>query len=269
MEQNLVLGSLLSAGTSILGSVLGGRSKKKASRREYERQKEFAQHGIRWKAEDAEAAGISKLHALGANTTSYAPQSVGGTDYGISKAGQDIGRAVEATQSTPQRQQKMAGDLAATQLEGLKIDNDIKRAELASRLRTRTQPGTPPAMNSFNTVPHIPGQGNSTKIDYKKKIAPSGHSPESSYGVSPEVDWYKGRYGVTPQIPQELAESFEGANWMGALSWQLRNSLAPYLGIPSSKPPPKKGYYWHFNPIHGYQLKKNPSNKYKLRIPRK
>jgi hypothetical protein len=263
-----MLGSLIGAGSSIIGGILGRKNAKKQSQREYERQKEFAQHGIRWKAADAEAAGISKLYALGANTTSYSPQSVGGSDYGISQAGQNIGRAIEATQSGSQRQQKMAHQLAQVQLQGLELDNDIKRAKLASATRLAAQPGTPPAHNSFETTPHVPGQGNSTLVDVRKKIAPAGHSPEASYGVHPEVDWYRTSKGYVPQIPQDLAESME-QNWAASAMWQLRNSLGPYVGLQTSTPPAKKGYYLHFHPIYGYQYKKLPNNRYRMRIPRK
>jgi len=257
-----MLGALIGAGSSLLGGFLAGKARKK----EYKRQVQFAQNGIQWKAADAEKAGISKYYALGANTASYAPQSVGGDSSGVASAGAELGRAVAATQTQDQRQGGIAHSLAKTQLEGLQIDNDIKRAELASRLRVASQPGTPPPYPGFNPVPHVPGQGNST-LKITKKVAPSGHSPDSSAGVHPEVDWYRGRHGYTPQIPQDLAESFEN-NWAGSAAWQLRNSLGPYLGLPSSLPPAKKGYFWHFNPIHGYQLKKNPDNHYRLRIPR-
>lgn len=262
-----MLGSIIGAGASLLGGFLGRKNQRKDNEREYQRQKEFAQHGIRWKAADAQAAGISKLYALGANTTSYAPQSVGGSDHGISSAGQNIGRAVSATQSGNQRQGKIANDIQRAQLAGLEIDNNIKRTELASRLRTTNQPGNPPAHPSFDTKRHIGGQGDSSVI-YKKSLTPSGHSPEASYGVAPEVDWYRGRHGFTPQIPQDLAESFE-QNWLGSGAWQLRNSLGPYLGLDTSKPPARKGHYLHFHPIHGWQYKRKPSNKYPMRIPRR
>lgn len=261
-----MLGALISGGAKLLGGFLGAKSQSKQRAQEYARQKEFAQNGIQWKAADAEKAGISKLYALGANTTSYSPQSVGGTDYGLSSAGQDIGRAISAGQSHSGRAAKIGYEIQQAQLEGIRVDNDIKRTELASRVRRTLQPGTPPASPGFDTRPHIPGQGDSgTKLKYTKSLSPSGHSPEASAGVAPEVDWYRGRYGYTAQIPQSLAESFE-QNWLGAMGWQLRNSLGPYLGLPTSEPEPKKGHYLHFHPIHGWQYKKLPNNKYKLPI---
>lgn len=261
-----MLGSLISAGSSILGGILGANSAKKQREQEYRRQVQFAQNGIQWKAADAEKAGISKLYALGANTTSYQPQSVGGSDYGLSRAGQDIGRAISATQSRGSRAAKLGLEIQQAQLDGLRVDNDIKRAELASKARTAAQPGSPPAYPGFETRPHIPGQGEAaTELKYRKSLSPSGHSPESAAGVSPEVDWYRNRYGYTPQIPQDLAESFE-QNWSGALTWMLRNNLGPYLGIPSSKPPERKGHYLHFHPLYGWQYKKRPNNRFSLPI---
>ena len=53
-----MLGALISAGSSILKGVLGKKSAKKQRDIEYERQKEFAQQGIRWKVADAKSAGI-------------------------------------------------------------------------------------------------------------------------------------------------------------------------------------------------------------------
>lgn len=63
-------------------------------------QREFAQHGIRWRVEDAKAAGLHPLFALGGGGASYTPMALvsgggfgGGVDW--SKSGQAIARAVE------------------------------------------------------------------------------------------------------------------------------------------------------------------------------
>jgi len=44
---------------------------------QYSAQKQFAQHGIRWKVEDAIKAGLHPLAALGVQTASFSPVSVG------------------------------------------------------------------------------------------------------------------------------------------------------------------------------------------------
>lgn len=263
-----MLGSLISAGTSIIGGLFGRSNARKEAQREYERQKEFAQHGISWRAEDAKRAGISKYYALGANTASYAPSSVGGSDYGISSAGQSLGRAIDATAGGKQR---LGRQLLETQLDGARIDNEIKRTELASRRRLANQPGTPPAYPDGETIPAVPGQGNAPEIKVQKRLAPAGHVPQKSFGVNPEVDMYRTTKGYTPMVPPDLGESMD-AQPMSAWQWYLRNNLAPGLFGQSHYTPPykaPKGKHWRFNLMRGeYTLHDNPDNTYRLRIPR-
>lgn len=70
-------------------------------------QREFAQHGIRWRVEDAKAAGLHPLYATGAMGASYTPGTVvGGGGSGSNRfqqAGQDISRAVQAQQTPEER----------------------------------------------------------------------------------------------------------------------------------------------------------------------
>lgn len=94
---------LISGALGVAGGILRSKSRDSAQAREYERQKEFAQNGIRWRVEDAKQAGIHPLYAIGANTPTYSPQSAVGTDYGLSQAGQDISRAIEAKQTRAER----------------------------------------------------------------------------------------------------------------------------------------------------------------------
>lgn len=98
-----LLGGSIAALGSIGGSALSAITGKSAGDREYGRQKEFAQNGITWRVEDAKRAGIHPLFAIGANTPTYSPQAAVGTDYGLSAAGQNIGRAIEAGQTAKQR----------------------------------------------------------------------------------------------------------------------------------------------------------------------
>lgn len=96
---------LISGALGLLGGGVSAITGKQNADREYERQKEFAQNGIRWKVADAKAAGIHPLYAIGANTSTYSPQAAVGTDFGLAKAGQDIGRAIEAGQTRQERQE--------------------------------------------------------------------------------------------------------------------------------------------------------------------
>lgn len=101
-------GDLISGAASLLGGGISAITGKQAGDREYERQKEFAQSGIRWRVEDAKAAGIHPLYAIGANTPTYSPQAAVGSDFGISSMGQNIGRAIEAKQTARERAEAQA-----------------------------------------------------------------------------------------------------------------------------------------------------------------
>ena len=135
----------LGAAGSLASTLLGHSNAKKANEtaqanaaRQEALQREFAQNGISWKVEDAKRAGIHPLYAIGAQTTAYSPVSVGSqsTDFSeLGKMGQNIGRAIDSTRDQAGKQAAaLQTAFAQTQLEGAKLDNDIKRAKLASDL---------------------------------------------------------------------------------------------------------------------------------------
>lgn len=259
-----MLGALIGAGASLLGIGAAKDAQKQQlaiAERNIQLQKDFAQQGIQWRAADAKAAGISKLYALGANTASYSPVSVGGSQVpsAISAAGQNIGRAVDATQTHMGRAGTLATDIAQTQLEGLKIDNDIKRADLLSRSVLRTQPGTPPAypLHNDETTPIVDGQGDA-KLRLQRNLTPAGNEPNRSFGVNPEVDMWRTKHGFAPEVPQELGEAHESQP-LAAAQWFMRNKIMPSLSDSWKTFPyePPEGYRWAFNPLFGeYELKK-------------
>lgn len=211
-----MIGELIGAGTQILGGLLGNKAAKQSQRaaeaqaqKQYEQQKEFAQSGIQWKVQDAEKAGIHPLYALGANTVSYSPSSVGGggTDFDfIGKAGQNIGRAIDATRSNPAKQDAIASTAARIQLEGLELDNEIKRAQLASSIATTNPFGRPnPGLPGSETRSEIDGQGNTDQHEppaYHMLRQPQYTSNLKMFGkdIAPHPGWsdaqsFEDRYG--------------------------------------------------------------------------
>lgn len=75
----------------------------------------FARHGLSWKVADAKEAGLHPLYALGGAGAAYTPTTSqinfdnGGEHMGraLAQAGQDIGRAVSATETPEQREMRM------------------------------------------------------------------------------------------------------------------------------------------------------------------
>lgn len=145
-----MLGDIISGGAKLIGGFLDRDAAKDANAQkiqlaqmEYDRQKEFAQQGVRWKVNDALRAGVHPLFALGASTSSYSPQAIGVEKESIGSAladmGQDVGRAVTATMSPKEKVATAARE--TIMLEGMQLDNDIKRATLASSLQKLNAPG--------------------------------------------------------------------------------------------------------------------------------
>lgn len=125
---------------------------RKMDRKNIELQKQFAQEGIRWKVADAEAAGIHPLYALGAQTTSFNPVTVGGLSGGYSpapqhgmanalaEAGQDVSRAIHATRTQPERTAAYEKTMMDLQVRRAWLENDL----LASQIAKINQPTNPP-----------------------------------------------------------------------------------------------------------------------------
>lgn len=189
-----MLGPLISAGASLAGGLLNSRAQQKANdanalmaQENIKLQKEFATHGIRWKVDDAREAGIHPLYALGAQTTSFSPVSVGavpstGLGSGLAAAGQDLSRAFNATRTAPERLEATAA--SRLQLEGLSLDNDIKRATYASALQKIKQNENPPipTVGPFE-VPEA------KKAEERTPLMLGGNRVLTSPGTSPGKAW--------------------------------------------------------------------------------
>lgn len=91
-----IAGGLISAASSLFGGQSAADAAKEAAQLDFKRQKVFAQNQIQWRAEDAKAAGIHPLAALGMGGSQYSP--FGGYQdpkgAGIARAGEAIGEAV-------------------------------------------------------------------------------------------------------------------------------------------------------------------------------
>lgn len=115
------LDDAIGIGASLLGGILGNESREDINSanlnfaREQQAQnialqKEFAQHGIQWRIEDAKAAGVHPMYALGGGGAAFSPNPVvmpftAGNELGesLAKAGQDIRRSVGAQETDEQR----------------------------------------------------------------------------------------------------------------------------------------------------------------------
>lgn len=232
-------------------------------------QREFAQHGVRWKVADAKAAGVHPLVALGAPTASFSPSSIGATpDTSMGdmarNMGQDVSRAISATRTAEERQMAtLQLQSAQLDLQGKALDNQIKNSQL-QKLNS-TGPAFPGG-GSF-----IEGQGHGSgrvKTNAMERTASLPGSPESEPGAINSVGWMKTKTGLVPVPSSDVKQRIED-NMPHEWSHYFRNNIAPNWGG-GSKPPksalPKGAKDWEwsftsqeFQPV--YQKSKSPYQK--------
>lgn len=211
-------GAAKAAGLSSLMSFGGGALESLSSlyqmRRNEKLQKEFARSGIQWRVEDAKAAGVHPLFALGGSTAGFAPNPVVPFDFGLKQAGQDVAGAVARQETNPERQLRMA-QLSALRSQALR---DLSQSQLfdseAARLRQEMQSGGFPG----ETVDPISGAVVRPQLGAQAYIEPTT-ALEARGGLANEraqPGWSKFDFGdgpiVLPYTPasQGLMESLEG-----------------------------------------------------------
>lgn len=225
---------------------------------ERETQREFAQHGLRWKVEDARRAGISPLFALGASGSSYSPVSQPFTESSgydspikdIAQLGQSVARAAGATQTAEERQMvQLQLANARADLDGRTIDNQIKASELA-----RLQKG--PAFPSNNNF--IDGQGNSgVKTNPMERSASLKGRPDAEAGAHNTVGWARNSDGSISPVPSKDVKERIEDNIFHEAAHFLRNNVMP--NFTGGNPPP--GYHWDYR-SQAYRKGRNPHFNY-------
>jgi len=142
------LGGLISAGASLFGSNSAAKRQEKLS-------KEFAQHGIQWRVEDAKAAGIHPLAALGASTHTAPGLPVGGDAVAAG-----LGKAADALLS---ERGALENDLLRAQIEKTNSETSTERATsrtIIANARRRGQTAStapPPPEHTGRFIPGEPG----------------------------------------------------------------------------------------------------------------
>lgn len=132
-----MLGDLISGVSNFASGLLGQKAVDDQARENVKNQVRFAKKGIQWRVQDALKAGVHPLYALGAQTTSFSPISVGSPlADSIGQMGQDISRAVSVGGNAVDRK------LQALQLERASLENDLLRTQI----RNSSAPAVGPAM---------------------------------------------------------------------------------------------------------------------------
>lgn len=238
-----MLAEAIAAGSSIIGGILGGKEKDK----DRKLSKEFAQQGIRWKVEDAKAAGLHPLAALGAQTTSYAPVSAGSSDLGsgLAQAGQDISRGINATRTAGERVDAYTKTVRDLDITNRGLQNEL----LASQIAKINQAGTPPALPGATDRYLIEGQGNSPLVstnEQQRIVSAPGAGSQEPAAIN-EVGYARTPTGYAPVMSKDVKDRLE-EDLIGMIMWNVRNRLAPTLGnhnAPAMQLGPKEHWTYH------------------------
>lgn len=232
-------------------------------------QREFAQKGIRWKVEDAKAAGIHPLYALGASTSQFAPSFVGDTSMGSAMAdiGQDISRSIQATRTAPERAQAnaVAAQMSQLALERATLENELLKSRIARE--SQGQIGPPmaqatPVSGGFQIVPQEitsnagpgmehqtagPPQPGLTRYDMGPMMGHWNLMSEKATEAAEDMDMLKYAVLAANNAPWriKLSESdIQKPGWVKQLEYDKGRRMRPFM---------EKGVvYWEFSPqSHG------------------
>ena len=282
----MVWGALIGAGASIIGGALasGSASSTNAANAEMvERQiafqREMAQNGVRWKVADAQAAGVHPIFALGAPPFNPSPVAIAQSPNtawadALSDAGQNIGRAVDATRTQEERVDARMKQLQDLQIEGARLDNlnkkadyDFRVAQTAAIFKDQVGPPWPDAnVGMYSGFPpgvgapqngrlsrnpwgvSLPGQGNATGGVVDMPLERIGAGGPGEPGSVSDVGFLRTPTGWSVAKSKDAQERLED-DIVGTLAHAFRNRIQPMLGFnrvtPDAPLPP--GYEWVFD----------------------
>lgn len=215
-------------------------------------QRKYAENSIQWKVQDAKKAGVHPLAALGANTMSFSPQTVGQMK---SDFGQNLGRAINAGLDKESRELDLR--IKRAQAQNAESEAGMSALDLKERQDIATKP-----IQSVIKKPHE----QTMAIDAHGAIA-DGSSPSVSFfptatkGIGSALS--KDLKEILEDSPEELVESVKRAisNMTGSTAYKPPRSYWKKF-YPDAVDVEFKFKTWDYQPV--YQ-KGNRVRKYKKR----
>lgn len=233
-----------------LGSALGAATSLFGAKENYKHQKEFAQHGVQWKADDARAAGLHPLYAMSASTPTFAP--VSGYDNAgtqMASAGQDLSRAMDSTRTKSDR----AGAVASTEaLTNARLQNELLRTQILAAKVAISKASNPPFPPISPDTSALPGQGDANLTDQPlKREGFNKANPSHEAGSVAEMGFLRTPTGYFPIKSKDAMDRMDEDN-IGSFLWSVRNRIIPSFGFNQNPPkaPLPEGYdEWAYHPF--------------------
>lgn len=226
-----MIGNLISAGASLLGGLFNRETAESNNaavladkEKDRQLQETFAKNSLGWRIEDAAKYGIHPLAAIG-NGASYSPSaiSLSGDSMGqaMASAGQDIGRAINATRTGPQRDAAFQKSVEALSLQKMGLENELLSSQI-QRLKANNNPPMPSSdgWNASSIGPVAPQSFPEDKPSERPPIAYGGRKFMTDPG-SVNAEEIEKRYGDIAQEIGGLVTLWNDmkANWGEPHTW--------------------------------------------------
>lgn len=165
----IIGGALIGAGANLVGGAVQGASNKKEGKRAWRRTKVLNQNQIQWRVNDAKAAGIHPLAALGMSPIGNAAPATGSVmGDALANAGQTIGSGVAAyganKEARAMNQAALAESQARTAASLAQARRDISQAEYSDQMAYNAalarfkSPGRPNTNTGFGPTYQLKGK---------------------------------------------------------------------------------------------------------------
>lgn len=193
------------------------------SQKNYDRQKEFAQNSIQWRANDAEKAGFHRLAALGQTSTQYIPTQGGLSDSGSSQAWSQMGQAIGNAISPFERKMQQL------ELEGKELENKQKAVDIAKSMgqtNSIAQDGSAISMGDLGLTGGMAGQA----VSLSNALNGFATPPYAFQGANNEVQFVKSPEGFLHIMPSQDFMDYYSENLMANVIQGARNAFNPFKG---------------------------------------
>jgi len=227
-------GSLITAGSSILGGLLGQNEAKKQNAQQYD----LARNSIKYRVQDAKNAGIHPLYALGAPTLS--------SSHVTSPMGQSVANAGKALSNIGQN--KLSNKLLEAQIEGQNIGNKRAAWELNKMVSDSTV--VRPTPNPKLIPNHVLTKGKQYAPKFSKTAFGGTlfHNPNRTMGLEELHGDFE---------PQQMLNMFE--DYLETLKYGIGYTDVPFQ---KNKPKPVRKYKTtnpskqktHWSPLWNYKF---------------
>lgn len=255
----------ISAGASIIGGLMGSSNVDKANaaaaaerQKDRELQWDFAHHGLKWKVQDAKEAGLHPLYALGGSTPTYTPVSANfaadtSLPNAMASAGQDIGRAINATRSSTERNNAFNETVQKLSVEKMGLENDLLRSQIARTSGAQSNPPMP--IGDRYLIPGQSGSGVLVQDEPQKRVNVDPAAPWSEPGAVSDIGPVRTSQGLTLAPSKDVKERIEDSPYEWTHFW--RNMVLPTFSneaqqrLTAGFPKPAPGHYWKYIPMKG------------------